>query len=68
MKKVLSTILALVCFVAMMLASGEKQDGSPAIWWSLGCIAVACLCGWLLTKVNPNFWKDGIFHDTRKSL
>jgi len=61
MKKVLSTILALACFASMMLAAGEKPDGSPAIWWSLGCIAVACLCGWLFTKVNPNFRREGLY-------
>jgi hypothetical protein len=60
MKKLLSTILALICFGSIMLASAERSDGSPSILWSLGCIAVACVCGLLFVSLNPNFRKGGL--------
>ena len=60
MKKVLSTILALACFAFMMLAGASKADGSCSTLWSLGCIAVAVVCGQLLIKINPDFRKGGL--------
>lgn len=63
MKKIISTILALVCFTAIMLAGAERTDGSADILWSVICIAVACITGLLFAKLNPTFRKEGIWHE-----
>jgi len=60
MKKLLTIIFGTGCFVAMMLSGATKEDGSCGILWSLGCIAVAVICGLALIKVNPNFRKGGL--------
>lgn len=63
MKKIISTILALVCFTAIMLAGAERTDGSADILWSVICIAVACITGLLFAKLNPNFKKEGMYNE-----
>lgn len=63
MKKVLSTILGLGCFVSMMLASSEVPDGSADFLWSFAWVGSAVACGLLFAKLNPNFTKAGIHHE-----
>ena len=53
MKKILSTILALVCLLAIVLGCAENPDGSCNLAWSLTCLAVAAACGWGWSKLNP---------------
>lgn len=53
MKKILSTILGLVAFLAIMLASAENPDGSCNLTWSFSCLAVAVTSGWGWSKLNP---------------
>jgi len=60
MKKILTTIFGTGCFTAMMLSGATTDDGKCSALWSLGCIAVAVICGLLLIKVNPNFRKGGL--------
>ena len=45
MKKILKTILAAGCFAAVILAGCENADGSCDIFWTLGWMGVALLCG-----------------------
>lgn len=63
MKKIISTILALGCFASMMLAGGECTDGSADILWSVAWIGSAIACGLLFALLNPNFRKEGIYHE-----
>lgn len=53
MKKVLETLLAFVGLVALVLGGAENPDGSCNLAWTLSCIAVVALCGWLYGKLNP---------------
>lgn len=53
MKKILSTILGLVCIFALFLGCAENPDGSVNLLWTLGCLAVAFLSGWALNKMLP---------------
>ena len=46
MKKIIKATLGFVCVASLFLASGQRADGSACIAWSLGCIAVAVLCGY----------------------
>lgn len=44
-KNIVKTILAVLCFTAIILAGGEKPDGSVDFVWTLTWIAVAYLSG-----------------------
>lgn len=44
-KKIVKTILAVLCFTAIILAGGEKPDGSVDFVWTLFWISVAYLSG-----------------------
>lgn len=50
LKTILGYILGLITMMAIMFACAENEDGSCNLWWSLGCIAVAVVCGWLWNK------------------
>lgn len=54
MKKILSTILALVCLLAIVLGCAENPDGSCNLVWTLSCLAVAAASGWAWSKLNPD--------------
>ena len=45
MKQILKSILALVCLLALVLAGGERSDGSCDIIWTASWLAVAVVCG-----------------------
>ena len=53
MKKIFETILGLVCVTALFLGCAENPDGSCNLAWTLGCLAVSAVSGWLLGKINP---------------
>ncbi len=63
LKKILENILGLGCIFALFLASAENEDGSCNLAWSLGCLAVAVICGWLWSKF---FDKDASGETTDK--
>lgn len=44
-KKIVKTVLAVVCFTAIVLAGAENQDGSCNVVWTLSWIAVAYISG-----------------------
>ena len=44
-KKIVKTVLAIVCFTSIILAGGENPDGSCNLVWSLSWIAVAYISG-----------------------
>lgn len=54
MKKTIETILALVCFIALILGCAENPDGSCNLLWTLSCLAVAGLSGWAFGKVSDH--------------
>jgi len=45
MKQILKSILALVCLLALVLAGGERSDGSCDIIWTASWLAVAVVSG-----------------------
>lgn len=63
MKKLLSIISSLGCFASMMLASAQTPNGEPNFLWSITFIALAIACGLLFLKLNPEFFKDGVYHE-----
>ena len=50
MKKIIGTLLGFLTVAAIFLGCAEEMDGSCNIFWTLGCIAFAVLCGWLWSK------------------
>lgn len=52
MKKILSTLIGLVCITALFLAGAENPDGSCNVLWTLSCIGVCGLCGWAWDKLE----------------
>ena len=44
-KKIVKTILAVLCFTAIILAGAENQDGSCNVVWTLFWMSVAYLSG-----------------------
>lgn len=52
MKKFFRTLAAFVCFVAIVLAGCEKPDGSICLSWSMACLAVALVAGFLFKKIG----------------
>ena len=53
MKKILSTILGLMCVFALFLGCAENPDGSVNLLWTLSCLAVSVCSGWAWAKLNP---------------
>lgn len=52
-KNIIVAILSLVALTAIVLGGAENADGSCQLAWTLSCIAVAALCGWLFGKLHP---------------
>ena len=44
-KRIVKTVLAIVCFTSIILAGGERPDGSVDFVWTLTWISVAYLSG-----------------------
>ena len=44
-KKIVKTVLAIVCFTSIILAGAENLDGSCNLAWTLTWIAVAYVSG-----------------------
>lgn len=57
MKKILETILALICLVAVVLGGAENPDGSCNIIWTLSCLGIAALSGWAWNKLDKSTLK-----------
>lgn len=53
MKKILETILGLVCVTALFLGCAENPDGSCNLLWTCSCLGVSAGSGWLMGKINP---------------
>lgn len=53
-KKIVKTVLAIVCFTAIILAGGENPDGSCNLVWSLSWIAVAYISGRHYMKLDKS--------------
>lgn len=51
-KKIVKTILAVVCFTAIILAGAENPNGSPDFVWTLTWIAVAYISGRRFMKLD----------------
>ena len=45
MKKILETILGLACVFCIVLAGGEKSDGSCDVWWTISWLFLAGVLG-----------------------
>ena len=45
MKKIAKTILAVICFSAVILAGAENPDGSCNLAWTIGCLGIALASG-----------------------
>ena len=52
MKKILDTICGLGCVMSIVLAGGERADGSCCLVWTLGWMAAAVLLAWLYSILN----------------
>lgn len=52
-KNIIEAIISLVALTAIALGGAENADGSCQLAWTLSCIAVAALCGWLFGKLHP---------------
>jgi len=52
--KIIEVILGLFCAIAIILACGERPDGSCDIWWTIGWLAIAVVVGLIWGKYfNP---------------
>ena len=51
MKKILTFILSVVCFSAIILAGAENPDGSCNLIWTLGFLALAVISGFGLKRI-----------------
>jgi len=54
MKKILKSILSILCLVAIICSGGENPDGSCCFPWTLCWLAVAFLAGLSLNLVIAN--------------
>ena len=52
MKMILHSSLALACLLALVLAGGERSDGSCDIIWTVSWLAVAVVCGIACRMLN----------------
>ena len=50
-KQKLSDILGYICIIAVFAGCVEGLDGSLT-WWTVGCLAVAGLCGWASKRME----------------
>ena len=54
MKKIVSTLCALGSLTSLMLGcASQNPDGSCNALWSLGCIALGVILGYIAVKLNP---------------
>ena len=51
-KKIVKTVLAVVCFTSIILAGAENLDGSCNLVWTLTWMAVAYLSGRYYFKLD----------------
>lgn len=63
MKKILGTLLGFITVAAIFLGCAENPDGSCNLLWTLSCLAVAVVCGWLWARF---FGKEPV-HITEKA-
>jgi len=50
-KQKISDILGYICIIAILAGCVEGLDGSLT-WWTVGCLAVAGLCGWASKRLE----------------
>ena len=53
-KKIVKTVLAIVCFTSIILAGAENLDGSCNLAWTLTWIAVAYISGRKYGKLDKS--------------
>ena len=53
MKKIVSTLCALGSLTSLMLGAAQNPDGSCNLLWTLGCMAVCLILGYIAVKLNP---------------
>ena len=53
-KKIVKTVLAIVCFTSIILAGAENLDGSCNLAWTLTWIAVAYVSGRQYGKLDKS--------------
>ena len=53
MKKIVSTLCAFGSLTSLMLGAAQNPDGSCNALWSLGCIALGVILGYIAVKLNP---------------
>lgn len=53
MKKIVSILCALGSLTSLMLGAAQNPDGSCNALWSLGCIALGVILGYIAVKLNP---------------
>ena len=53
-KKIVKTVLAIVCFTSIILAGAENMDGSCNLAWTLTWIAVAYVSGRQYGKLDKS--------------
>lgn len=52
MKKLIKTIIGIVCVTSLILAGGETPDGSCDLVWSLSFLALSGLSGYGYKKME----------------
>lgn len=51
-KKIIEVILTIFACLSFVLMVGEKADGSACIPWTLGCLAVLIISGYILGRMG----------------
>lgn len=51
-KKFIEVILTIIACLSFVLMVGEKADGTPCVAWTLGCLAVLVISGYILGRMG----------------
>lgn len=69
MKKIFEIILWLITITALILGGAQLADGSCHLAWTLSCIAVVAVCGWLWGRYfNPVHIPDDVYVEIQEKI
>lgn len=69
MKKIAETILLLTTIAALVFGGVQYADGSCNLTWTLSCIAVVAVCGWLWGRYfNPVHIPDDVYKELQEQI
>ena len=57
-KSIIKAVLTLGVMLGLICLTGEIEDMNAQIIWSLSWMAEIVLCGWALTKLFPEEFKE----------